>query len=246
MNFALIGYGRMGRAIELEAKARNHTIIVTIDEDKPVNESTNLDIFANVDVCIDFSIPTAVPTTVRSIAQTGTDMVIGTTGWYDHLAEIKTLAETNQFGIIYAPNFSLGINIFFEIVECAATMLNPFPQYDPWIHEWHHANKIDNPSGTALHLAKEVIDRLDQKNEISSGNITGKIPADHLHISSIRSGNAPGTHTVGFDSAVDTITLTHSARDRTGFARGAVTAAEWITGRIGLFTMRDLLKSLQN
>jgi len=232
----------MARAIEQEAIDRQHVIAGIFDLPNPITDETNL---SHLDVCIDFSLPDAVLSNVRHVAAAGKNMVIGTTGWYDRLPEVEKFARTRRIGIIYAPNFSFGVNLFFEIVEKASELLSPFSQYDPYIHEWHHRHKADSPSGTAHHLSHIIIDKIERKKTAISGDVTGRIPEDHIHISALRAGGAPGSHTIGFDSDIDTITLTHSARDRRGFAQGAVSAAEWIAGKQGLFTMRDLLKTFK-
>lgn len=233
----------MGHAIEAAALNRGHSIVATYEIDHPITAVSNLD---DVDVCIDFSLPDAVLPNVEHVTALSKPLVIGTTGWYDHLPRVQEWIEKHQTGLIYAPNFSLGVNIFFQIVEKTAALFSYFPEYDAFVHEQHHCHKIDSPSGTALKLGDLLLENMASKRDIVSGDIQGEIRPEQLHISASRVGSVPGTHQVGFDGEADTITLTHTARNRNGFAQGAVTAADWIVGRTGLFTMRDLLNSYQN
>jgi 4-hydroxy-tetrahydrodipicolinate reductase len=171
-------------------------------------------------------------------------MVIGTTGWYHQLDEVKAIVQSAKMGVIYASNFSLGMNLFFRIVECAAELFDKFEEYDPFIHETHHRRKVDSPSGTAVTLGKILLEKIKRKSDILAQNSEGAISPKHLHISSTRAGEVPGTHLVGFDSAADTVELKHTARDRSGFALGALYAAEWIVAKHGLFTLNDLFKDI--
>ncbi len=240
MKIALIGYGRMGREIEKAAVARHHTIVAVFNKDRPIQTAADLE---TADVCIDFSLPEAVPKTTPLVAAAGKPLVIGTTGWYEHIPTFQKLTAAHSFGLIYAPNFSLGVNLFFELTAYAAKLFNRFDGYDPYINEWHHRLKADSPSGTALELGKILTAQIDRKTEIVTGNLQGKISTEQLHIASIRSGAIPGTHAVGFDAEADSIILTHTARNRSGFAHGAVLAAEWLIGKTGFFTMRDMIQA---
>jgi 4-hydroxy-tetrahydrodipicolinate reductase len=178
------------------------------------------------DVAIDFSVADAVPANVRRLAAGGTDVVIGTTGWGSGEADLRREVAERGVGIVAAPNFALGVNLFAALTERAAELMAPHAAFGAWIHEAHHAAKRDAPSGTALLLEAAM----------RRGGYTG--PVD---VSSTRAGAIPGTHTVGFDAPGETITLTHTARDRSGFARGALEAARWVRGRQGWFTMKDVL-----
>ena len=216
----LVGYGRMGRLVEELAMADEGIEIVG-----RVTSGTSLEVQAvEADVAIDFSTAAAVPQNVPRLAAAGTAVVIGATGWQDREAEVRAAVSQFPVGVLVAPNFAIGVNAFVAVAERAAELLAT-RGFAPYIHEAHHSAKKDAPSGTAV-LLESVVAR------------AGGQPVD---ISSTRAGFIPGTHTLGFDSAAETITLTHTARDRTAFARGALEAAKWIRGRHGWFTMRDML-----
>ena len=218
MRLLLVGYGKMGRLVEELAVARRHEIVGRIDVG---NES-----WAPADVAIDFSTADALAGNFSRYVERRLPVVIGTTGWSDRLAEYRAQAAAANIGVVAAANFSIGVNLFEMLTAEAARLLQAHPQYGAWIHEAHHAAKRDAPSGTALLLRDAMVD---------AGFSRG------IDMSSTRAGMIPGTHTIGFDSASDTIVLTHTARDRRGFASGAIAAAEWLQGRVGWFSMRDVL-----
>ena len=217
----LVGYGRMGRLVEQLAAEAGATIVGRVTSATPL-ESQPLD---DIDVAIDFSTPAAVAANVPKLVARGIGVVIGTTGWQDREAEIRSAVREFPAGVLAAPNFAIGVNAFFAIAERAAELLAR-RGFVPYIHEAHHAAKKDAPSGTALSLQSIVA-------------TAGGQPVD---VASTRAGFIPGTHTVGFDAAAETVTLIHTARDRTAFARGALEAAKWIRGRQGWFNMRDMLE----
>jgi 4-hydroxy-tetrahydrodipicolinate reductase len=216
----IIGYGRMGKIVDALSAEFGMTVAGRIDVDN-VNDD-----WPDADVAIDFSAADAVPANVRRLAGRGLDVVIGTTGWGAQEAEVRREAEARGIGVVSAPNFALGVNLFVALTERAAELMAAHPGFGGWIHESHHAAKRDAPSGTALLLEAAMRDR-------------GYDRA--IDMSCTRAGAIPGTHTIGFDAAGETITLTHTARDRSGFARGALEAARWVHGRKGWFTMRDVL-----
>jgi len=193
---------------------------------------------ADVDICIEFSTPDAVVQNIRAAIEARRDIVVGTTGWYQHLPEIKAVVK--ESGLLYSANFSLGMNIFFRIVRQAAVLMNRSADYDPYIHEIHHRQKADSPSGTALTLARILTENIDRKKETLARPSDGKINPDMLHVTSTRAGFFPGTHTVGFDSESDSIELRHTAKSRRGFALGVLAAARWLRGRKGVYTMDDV------
>ncbi len=234
MKIALIGYGKMGREIEAVARQQGETIAQIFELGSEVRPEA----LGDIDVCIDFSIPEAVVPNIRAAVEAKRDIVIGTTGWYQHLPELKRLVKDS--GVLYSANFSLGMNYFFRIVRRAAELMNGTPEYDPYIHEIHHRQKVDSPSGTALRLGQILVDVIDRKKNILTKSPEGQIGPDMLHISSTRVGFVAGTHTVGFDSEADFIELTHVAKTRRGFALGALAAARWLRGRKGIFTMDDV------
>ena len=220
LRILLVGYGRMGRLVEQLAAESGAQIVGRLTSGT-AHDATAFD---GADVAIDFSSPSAVPENVPRLAGRGIPVVIGTTGWQEREAEVRAAVRDFPVGILAAPNFAIGVNAFFAIAEQAATLLAR-RGFAPFIHEAHHAAKKDAPSGTALSLQSIVAN-------------AGGQPVD---MASTRAGFIPGTHTVGFDTAAETVTLTHTARDRTAFARGALEAAKWIQGRHGWFTMRDML-----
>lgn len=238
LRIALLGYGRMGREIEALTCERGHQVAATFDIDSKLQPDSQTE---NIDVFIDFTEPRAVLDNVRAVAQLRLPMVIGTTGWSEHLPEVEAICQAAGIGILYASNFSIGMNLFFRMASQAATLFNAFEQYDVFLHEAHHRGKLDSPSGTALSLAQIVLDKVERKRDLLCSNLEGKIAPEQLHVTSTRAGHAPGAHLVAFDSSADTIELRHTARNRSGFAAGALLAAEWLVGRQGCFTMKDLI-----
>jgi 4-hydroxy-tetrahydrodipicolinate reductase len=219
----LVGHGRMGRLVEAVAPEYGMTVCGVIGRD---NADRPQD-WPEADVAIDFSNASAVVANARRLSERGTDLVIGTTGWQDQEQALRRELAARPIGVVAAPNFALGVNLFILLAERAAELLAGRPEFGAWIHELHHKAKRDAPSGTALAI-RDTMQR------------SGYHAA--IDVASSRVGAIPGTHTVGFDSAAETITLTHTARDRTAFARGALEAARWVRGRRGWFTMRDVVR----
>ncbi|WP_299247867.1 4-hydroxy-tetrahydrodipicolinate reductase [uncultured Aquimarina sp.] len=230
MKIALLGYGRMGKTIEKIATERGHSIVLTVDkDDKDYDVSV-------ADVAIDFSIPSAAVNNITNCFNSGVPIVSGTTGWLDHYDHIISLCKEKKGGFIYASNYSLGVNLFFELNKKLAKMMNPIDGYDIHMEEIHHTQKLDAPSGTAITLAEGVIENTDKDAwQLDKGN-DNTIP-----IIAKRIENVPGTHTVTYTSAVDDIEIKHTAHNRQGFALGAVVAAEWLSGKTGVFGMKDVL-----
>jgi len=245
MNVALLGYGRMGHAVEAAATARGHEVHVKLDVDDNA-DGAGIDAarFAAVDVAVDFTQPSAVLDNVEATMRVGVPLVIGTTGWDDRAGEVRSIVEEHDGALVHAANFSIGANLFLRIIERAAALFDRFDDYDPYVFEHHHRNKIDAPSGTALRLAQAVIDGIDRKTHVQGGNPDGAIEPDGLHVASLRAGKAFGEHRVGFDGETDVIELVHLARGRDGFAHGAVLAAEWIAGRRGFFSFDQVLDNI--
>jgi 4-hydroxy-tetrahydrodipicolinate reductase len=234
MRIALIGYGKMGHEIEAAAREQGESIACTFDIDNPVDAAA----LSDVDVCIEFSTPQTVLQNIRVAVQARKDIVVGTTGWYERLPEIRPLVKDS--GLLYSPNFSIGVNMVFRLAAAAAEMMNNAPAYDPYIHEWHHRQKADSPSGTALRLAEILLSKVERKKTIKKENVDGKIDPAALHVSSTRVGTVAGTHILGFESDADSIEIKHVAKTRRGFALGAVRAAQWLKGRKGVYTMDDV------
>ena len=228
MKIALLGYGRMGQAIEKIAIDRGHTIVAKIDKDNP-------DEAYEADVAINFSVPMAAYENITSAIDKKIPVVCGTTGWLDRLDEVETLCQQNEGAFLYASNFSLGVNLFFELNVKLADMMQKQPLYTASIEGIHHTQKLDKPSGTAITLAEGIP---------SAGNVWHLVEdnGEGVPITSIRKDEVPGTHTVTHRSEIDEISITHTAHNRTGFALGAIIAAEWIQNKKGIFSMRDVLQ----
>jgi len=231
MKIALLGYGKMGKTIEQIALQKGHEIVLRVDEN---TESYDITL---ADVAIDFSIPSVAFNNISTCLKNNVPVVSGTTGWLDKFEEAKILCTQNNGGFIYASNFSLGVNIFFELNEYLAKMMRNLGQYEISMEEIHHTQKLDAPSGTAITLAEGIIKHSDKKSwALDVTNNNSEIP-----IIAKRIPDVPGTHTVTYVSEVDTIEINHTAHNRGGFALGAVTAAEWLVGKQGVFTMKDVL-----
>ncbi len=225
MRILLVGYGRMGKLVEAlapEYGAQIAGVITARDAERSLREGS----YGPVDVAVDFTLADAVPHNLPLLASRGINVVIGTTGWSAHETAMREVASRAGIGVLAAPNFSLGVNLFQLLVEEAARRFASHESYGAWINELHHAAKKDAPSGTALQL----------RSGMERAGYTRAID-----MSSTRAGSIPGTHTVGFDGPADTVTMTHTVRDRAVFARGALEAARWLKGKQGWFTMRDLL-----
>jgi len=245
MKIAIIGYGKMGHEIETIGLSKGMNII-TID---PNNDNANFkeineESMNEIDVCIDFTHPESVIKNIEKISIFKKNIVVGTTGWYDKLDDVKKIIEKAGTGLIWSGNFSLGVNIYFKIIENAAKMINKIEDYDVFVHEFHHNQKADSPSGTAVMLGDILIKNIDRKKKIVTEELKRKIVPEELHISSTRGGSIPGTHIVGFDSASDIIELKHTARNRQGFAIGAILAAKWIKDKKGFYNIDDMMNNI--
>jgi 4-hydroxy-tetrahydrodipicolinate reductase len=230
MRIALLGYGKMGRLIEEIALREGWEV------DPKLDIGDNIDgagitpaSMEGVDVAIEFSQPESVLSNIEAAARAGVSIVVGTTGWSDQRSKVEQLVKDSGIGLIYGANFSLGMNLFFEIVDHAARIVGMMPQYDAFMSEEHHRAKKDAPSGTALNLLDLMRPHLTNPN---------------LDIACIRAGSIPGTHVIGFDSAADTILLEHRARSRQGFAEGAILAARWIAGKKGMHDFRQVFREI--
>jgi 4-hydroxy-tetrahydrodipicolinate reductase len=245
MKIALLGYGKMGRIIEKIAIDRKHEIVLKIDYDN-LHELTPENL-ARADAAIEFSTPATVLGNISACFEAGVPIVVGTTGWYGSLPEVKQQCEENGSSLIYASNFSVGVNVFFFVNRVLAKLMNNYPYYDVQVEEIHHTQKLDSPSGTAITIAEGIIENLDSKEEwinvltTDGDETTGdSVKNTELLIESFRIDNVPGTHTVIYDSEVDSIEFKHTAHNRNGFALGAVMAAEWIQGKKGFHSVADM------
>ncbi len=220
MKIALLGYGKMGRMVEEAASRRQIEVACVID---PVAGSRGR--IEDADVCVDFSEPAAVIDNLKRVAAARRAMVVGTTGWYDRIEEVRRIVDDGQIGFVYGSNFSIGVNLMFKIARYSARLFSRFATHEPFLTEAHHQFKKDAPSGTAIFLKREVED--EYKRDVP--------------VASLRAGFIPGTHTVGFDSEADTLAITHTARSRAGFADGAIVAAEWIATRRGFYEFSEII-----
>lgn len=227
VRLALIGMGKMGRALESLAAERGFTVVATIDPGHSANASVTRDSLGDAEVAIEFTTPESAPANVRSCLAAGCPVVVGTTGWYEELLAIQREAKLNGGAVLTAPNFSIGVAVFDRVVAEASRLFRGVPGFESHMIETHHSAKKDAPSGTAAMLARTASNRLGRE----------------VGITSVRVGSVPGTHELVFDGAFEQVRLVHEARDRRVFAEGALLAARWIVGRTGVFTMQDVLSS---
>ena len=231
MKIALLGYGRMGKAIEQIAIERGHAIVAMVDKNE------NQGNLSEADVAINFSVPDAAVANIKAAMEKQIPVVCGTTGWLEHLKEVEDYCTQNKSAFIYASNFSVGVNLFFKLNKILAKLMHPHKSYTPQMKEIHHIHKLDAPSGTAITLAEGVFDQ----SEYTDWSIDETNGETTLPITVERTGEVPGTHSIEYKSGVDSISIQHEAHSRQGFALGAVIAAEWIQNKKGVFTMNDVL-----
>lgn len=231
MKLALVGHGKVGRVVEEVAREKGHEVVARFTGERPLGagEAIRRDLGAGT-VLIDFSSPEAVPDTVAAAADLSLPIVVGTTGWHGRLDEVRRRVDGAAIGLVFAANFSIGVNLFYRIAAEAARLFAAFDGFDPFIEEWHHKFKKDQPSGTALELRR---------------HLARHYGAAEVPVACLRAGYVPSRHAVGFDSAGESLHLEHRARSRRGFAEGALLAAEWIAGRRGFFEFRQVLEDLR-
>ena len=245
MKIALLGYGKMGKIVGRIATDRQHEIVLMIDKDN--QHDFTAENLARADVAIEFSTPGTVIGNIEGCFEAGVPVVVGTTGWYDKIPQIKEQCEAGGHSLIFASNFSVGVNVFFHVNKLLAKLMDKYPYYDVQVEEIHHTQKLDSPSGTAITIAEGIIGNLASKNnwvnvlsvdsaETSNENFAN----EQLLIESFRIDSVPGTHTVIYDSEVDSIEFKHTAHNRNGFALGAVMAAEWIKDKKGFHSVEDM------
>lgn len=231
MKIALLGYGRMGKAIEIVAVERGHDVVAKIDQNEAYGN------LSEADVAINFSVPDAAVENIKTALKINIPVVCGTTGWLDQLNEIEDFCKAKNSAFVYASNFSVGVNLFFKLNEVLAKLMSSHKSYEASMKEVHHIHKLDAPSGTAITLAEGIIDQSDYTQwSIHKDTIENMLP-----IEVDRTGEVPGTHTIKYESNIDSITIEHEAHSRKGFALGAVIAAEWIQDKKGVFSMNDVL-----
>ncbi len=235
MKIALIGYGKMGHVVEKTAVEKGHAIGVIIDNETDWNEKAQQ--LKDCDVAIEFSIPSISVENMRRCFELQVPVVVGTTGWYDQFEMITELCKSRNGTLFHASNFSIGVNIFFDINQRLASLLEAYPMYSPAITEIHHIQKLDSPSGTAITLANDIL----ASNSRFTGFTAGIPNQGEIPVESVREGKVTGTHSIIWSSEFDQITITHEAKNRQGFALGALMAALWVKNRKGVFTMKDML-----
>ena len=235
MKIAILGYGKMGKVIEEIALKRGHSIALKVNQ-------TNLDfdreLLSDCDVAIEFSSPESAVDNINKCFETNIPVVVGTTGWYAQFNTVQERCVSENKALLHATNFSVGVNIFYEINKKLAALMDANSQYDVEVEETHHTQKLDAPSGTAISIAEGIIDNMDRKDSWKNDAI---VSTNELAIESIRTEDVPGTHIVKYESDIDVVEIKHEAKNRNGFAFGAVLAAEYINGKNGIFTMKDVL-----
>ena len=245
MKIALIGYGGMGQALKSAALPRGHTVPVIIDRasGEATAASINAEALAGADIAIDFSSAEEVLDSARAAVEVGIPLVVGTTGWYDKMDEVKSVVG-NKIGFLWSSNFSVGVHMYFRIVAEAARLVNNVDEYDVWGHEIHDVGKADSPSGTAKTLEKILLDAIARKKTVVEDKLDRKRADSEIHFSSVRGGVVNFGHTIGFDSAADRVTITHEARNRDGYALGAVKATEWLACKTGFYNMDEYIRDI--
>ncbi|WP_316821690.1 4-hydroxy-tetrahydrodipicolinate reductase [Pedobacter gandavensis] len=242
MKIALLGYGKMGQIIERFALERGHEVVLKISSSNL--EELNVANLSKADVAIDFSIPDAAIANIYLCFEANVPIVVGSTGWYGQLQEVKDECLSSNNTLLYGSNFSIGVNIFFHINQVLAKVMNNFPAYDVQVEEIHHTQKLDSPSGTAMTIAEGIIEELDSKkewvNELVGSPFEEVVKKDQVLIESHRIESVPGTHTVVYSSEVDEIEIKHTAHNRAGFALGAIVAAEWLQNKQGFYNIADI------
>lgn len=240
MRIGLVGYGKMGQAIEVEALERGHQIAWKVTSQNPLRNQD----FNQVDVLIEFTKPQLAVEHINESLKQKTPIVVGTTGWNSYLDEVSKMVVSNDGALLYASNFSLGVNLFFQLNEKLAELMSPYKVYKASLEEIHHVQKLDAPSGTAISLANGIIEHNKRYDSWKSGeNERPSVEENQLAVTAYRVPNVPGTHVVEYSSDIDTIKISHEAKNRKGFALGAVIAAEWLANKKGVFTMKDVLST---
>jgi len=246
MKAIILGYGKMGREVEAVLSQKKHEVAARIDSIIGEADARTLtqDLAVKADVVIEFALAESIAERILLYTRYNIPAVIATTGWNNQLAQIKKIVQDSSIGVVYGSNFSVGMNIFFELIKEATKIVNRFPEYDMLAYEIHHKRKKDSPSGTAKSIGSLILEEHIQKDTLVTDKLDRAIESNELHFASVRGGYVPGIHTVMFDSAADTIELTHNARNRSGLAAGAVLAAEWIIGKKGFFEFKDIFHQM--
>lgn len=238
MNIALIGYGKMGRVIEEIAEERGHTIVAKATSESPIE---NID-FSEVDIAIEFTAPELAARHIKYCVDKNTPIVVGTTAWGDQLEEVTEYVNSNDGALLHASNFSIGVNVFFEINRKLAALMEPHTSYEASMEETHHLQKLDAPSGTAITLANDMMfENKNLSSWVHKEEEAPRVNKGQIALTSYRKEGVPGTHKIQYQSDIDTIEIKHTAHNRRGFALGSVVAAEWLFQKKGVFTMKDII-----
>lgn len=240
MSIYIVGHGKMGREVENCAQYKNISIEGIARSSSDLSEMN----FKQGSVAIEFTKPEVCVENIRILAEKGVNIVCGTTGWLDRIDEVKDIVQKNNIGFLYGSNFSIGVNIFWMITEYASKIMNKFDDYDVMIHEAHHKHKKDWPSGTSISTAEIILNNIDRKTNWNSNKLDRPLNDDEIHLGCTRGGHIFGKHDVIFDSEVDEITISHNAKNRIGFANGAIECAKWISNKTGFFTVNDFINDI--
>ena len=241
MNIAIVGYGQMGKEIERVSKKRGHNITLIVDNTEELKKAD----LTGIDTAIEFSLPETAIENIKILAKNKINTVVGTTGWYDKLPQVKRIVDKNNISFLWSSNFSIGVNLFFRLTEQAAKLINKADEYDIWATEIHHKFKADSPSGTAKTLEQILVKNINRKTKIIEDKLDRPIKNNEIHFSSTRGGEINFGHTIGFDSTTDCIKIEHAARNRDGYVLGAVKCAEWLTKqKPGFYEMNDFMEGI--
>jgi len=245
LKIGIVGYGRMGKEVEAVLASRGHTVAFRCDPGPGADITVlNKTVLSNIDGVIEFSLASGVVANAGFYAAAGIPAVVGTTGWEGSRNKVQEIVESSGIGYLYGSNFAVGAHLFFRLAAHAASMIRDIPEYDIMIHEFHHKNKADSPSGTALTTAEHVLRNLPRKTTVQTNSLDRPIRSEELHVTSTRGGSIPGIHTVLLDSLADSIEITHSARSRQGLATGSVLAFEWLLGKKGFINVEQFMSDL--
>lgn len=247
MKVCIVGYGNMGKEIEKVLLQRGHEITARIDSQPGLGDEESLteEVLAQSEGIIEFALSTGVRENAQKYVKSGIPAVVGTTGWYDKKEEIREMVLNGKGSYLWGSNFSIGAHLLFALAAYAARLVAPFPDYDMFAYEVHHSKKKDSPSGTAITLANRVLENSSIKKRIVTEKLDRRIEPEELHVASVRGGSVPGIHSLSLDSPADTVEIKHSARNRGGFALGAVMALEWLRGKRGFFQVEEFIEDLQ-
>jgi 4-hydroxy-tetrahydrodipicolinate reductase len=245
MKVVIVGYGSMGHEVESVLLQRGHKVICRVDSAGNGDAKTvSPDLLREAEGVIEFALPDGILENIRIYSETSVPAVIGTTGWDKLRSQAGDIVKQNKSALLWGNNFSLGANLFFDLVSRAAALINSIEEYDIMVNEYHHKRKKDSPSGTALTIAEKILQNLDRKKVIQPETLNRTIRDDELHVGSVRGGSIPGIHRVTLDSDADTIEISHTARNRGGFALGAVRGLEWLSGKTGFFSVDDFIRDI--